>query len=168
MRRRLARYTAYFKASATPSLWHDLNVHQEGGEAKNKAELVEGFKTFWLTVATRCEKYIWHLRKVIPRIIELNGYTNDYWFILLWFCCIQINSIHWADTPLCCCMSVSLHQGFITNRWSHVAVCTGRKPFTIQGFEPGWSMVLWIDRNKHMEVCEGKPGMGEHTFQLVG
>ncbi len=39
---------------------------------KNKAELVEGSKRFWLTVvATKCQKYIQHLRKVIPRIIEL-------------------------------------------------------------------------------------------------
>ena len=60
MRRRLASYTAYFKARATPSLWHEMKVHQKGGEAKkNKAELVEGIKRFWLTVvATKCQKYI--------------------------------------------------------------------------------------------------------------
>ena len=34
MRRRLASYMAYFKARATPSLWHELKVHQKGGEAK--------------------------------------------------------------------------------------------------------------------------------------
>ena len=135
---------------------------------KNKAELVEGIKRFWLTVvATKCQKYIRHLKKVIPGIIELNGNATGYWFILLWFCCIQSNSIHWAGTPLCCSMSVSLHQGFTTNRWSHVVVCTGRKQFTILEFEPCWSVLLWIDRKKHMEVCGGKSGMCEHTFQLV-
>ena len=119
---------------------------------KNKAELVEGIKRFWLTVvATKCQKYIRHLRKVIPRIIELNGNATGYWFIVLWFCCIQSNSIHWAGTPLWCCMSVSLLQA-TTNRWSHVVVCTGRKQFTILKFEPCWSVVLWIDRKKYMEV----------------
>ena len=133
---------------------------------KNKAELVEETKRFWLTVvATKCQKYIRHLRKVIPGIIELNGSATGYWFILLWFCCIQSNSIHWAGTPLCCCMSVvSLHQGFTTNRWSHVVVCTGRKQFTILEFELCWGVVLWIDRKKHMEVCGEKPGMFNTPF----
>ena len=149
MRRRLASYTAYFKARAIPSLWHELKVHQKGGEAKkNKAELVEGIKRFWLTVvATKYQKYIRHLRKVIPRIIELNGNATGYWFILLWFCCIQSNSIHWASTPLCCCMSVSLHQGFTTNRWSHVVVCTGRIFFYYSGI---WTMLKcgFMDRQE--------------------
>ena len=80
---------------------------------KYKAELVEGIKRFWLTVdATKCQKYIRHLRKVISRIIELNGNATGYWFILFWFCFIQSNSIYWAGITLCCCMSVSLHQGF--------------------------------------------------------
>ena len=79
MRRWLASYTAYFKAWATPSLWHELKVHHKGGEAKNKAELMEGIKRFWLTiVATKCQKYIRHLKIVIPRIVELNGNATDY------------------------------------------------------------------------------------------
>ena len=80
MRRRLASYTACFKARATPSLWHELKefIRREV-KPKNKAELVEGIKRFWLTVdATKCQKYIRHLRKVIPRIIELNGNATGY------------------------------------------------------------------------------------------
>ncbi len=79
MRPQLASYTACFKARATPSLWHELKVYQKGGEAINKAELVEGIKRFWLTVdATKCQEYIRHLRKVIPPIIELNGNATGY------------------------------------------------------------------------------------------
>ena len=80
MRPRLASYTACFKARATPSLWHELKefIRREV-KPKNKAVLVEGIKRFWLTVdATKCQKYIRHLRKVIPRIIELNGNATGY------------------------------------------------------------------------------------------
>ena len=42
MRRRLASYIAYFKARATSSLWHELKVHQKGGEAKKKQGRVGG------------------------------------------------------------------------------------------------------------------------------
>ena len=42
MRRWLASYTAYFKARATPSLWHELKVHQKGGEAKNQGRVGGG------------------------------------------------------------------------------------------------------------------------------
>ena len=39
-----------------------------------KNELVEGIQFFGRTVTVnKCIKYIRHLRKVIPRIIELNG-----------------------------------------------------------------------------------------------
>ena len=79
MRRQLASYTAYFKARAAPSLWHELKVHQKGGEAKKQGRVGGGIKRFWLTVvATKCQKYIRHLRKVIPRIIELNGNSTGY------------------------------------------------------------------------------------------
>ena len=46
---------------------------------KTKSELVEGIKTFWDTVTIeKCTKYIRHLRKVIPRAIELNGDATGY------------------------------------------------------------------------------------------
>ena len=80
MRRWLASYTAYFKARDTPSLWHELKefIRREV-KPKNKAELVEGIKRFWLTVdATKCQKYIQYLSKVIPRIVELNGNATGY------------------------------------------------------------------------------------------
>ena len=42
MRPRLASYTACFKARATPSLWHELKVHQKGGEAKKQGRVGGG------------------------------------------------------------------------------------------------------------------------------
>ena len=67
-------------ANPIGNLWHELKefIRREV-KPKNKAELVEGIKRFWLTVdATKCQKYIRHLRKVIPQIIELNGNATGY------------------------------------------------------------------------------------------
>ena len=41
---------------------------------KSKDELVDGIMRFWGTVTVpKCRKYIQHLQKVIPKIIEING-----------------------------------------------------------------------------------------------
>ena len=41
---------------------------------KNQIELVKGIKSFWDTVGpTKCRKYVGHLKKVIPKVIELKG-----------------------------------------------------------------------------------------------
>ena len=46
---------------------------------KTKGELVEGIKAFWRTVTmTKCVKYIDHLKKVIPRVIKLEGGATGY------------------------------------------------------------------------------------------
>ena len=46
---------------------------------KRKEELVEGIKTFWETVTVvKCRKYIGHLKKVIPKVIELQGDATGY------------------------------------------------------------------------------------------
>ncbi len=43
-------------------------------KARSKNALVQGILDFWATVdAAKCQRYIRHLRKVIPRMIELNG-----------------------------------------------------------------------------------------------
>ena len=54
--------------------------------------------------------------------------------------------------PLLLHICFFLDQGFTRNRCRHVVVCLGRKFFTILEFEPCWSVVLWIDRKKYMEV----------------
>ena len=46
---------------------------------KNKEELIIGIKAFWKTVTPAvCAKYIGHLKKVIPKAIELKGTATGY------------------------------------------------------------------------------------------
>ena len=79
MRRWLASYTAYFKARATPSLWHELKVHQKGGEAKKQGRVGgEEQKILADCCCHQVPEIYPHLRKVIPRIIELNGNATGY------------------------------------------------------------------------------------------
>ena len=62
------------------NLWHELKefIRREV-KPKVKDELVQGVLDFWKTVdAQKCVKYIRHLRKVIPRVIELNGNATGY------------------------------------------------------------------------------------------
>ena len=55
-------------ANPIENLWHKL-----------KADLVLGIQQFWATVdAQKCQKYIGHLRKVVPKIVELNGLATGY------------------------------------------------------------------------------------------
>ena len=45
----------------------------------NKDKLVNGIAEFWKTVdQAKCKKYIRHLRKVLPKIIELEGAATGY------------------------------------------------------------------------------------------
>lgn len=62
------------------NLWHELKEHLRAKvKPKNQSELVEGIKGFWSTVnRAKCKKYIRHLKKVIPRVIELNGDATGY------------------------------------------------------------------------------------------
>ena len=69
----------------TPAESPDLNpIENVGHEMKEymrrevkpttKEELVQGILQFWETVVVaKCTKYIQHLKKVIPKVIELNG-----------------------------------------------------------------------------------------------
>ena len=62
------------------NLWHELKefIHREV-KPTTKNELIEGIKRFWKTVTVeKCTKYIRHLRKVIPRAIELQGGATGY------------------------------------------------------------------------------------------
>ena len=46
---------------------------------KTKQELIEGIHTFWARVDIhRCRCYIGHLRKVLPKIIEVHGDATGY------------------------------------------------------------------------------------------
>ena len=62
------------------NMWHELKEYiRREVKPKTKSELVDGIKNFWATVTVeKCTKYIRHLRKVIPRAIELNGDATGY------------------------------------------------------------------------------------------
>ena len=62
------------------NLWHEMKEFlRREVKPKNKEQLVDRILTFWTTVdIQKCTKYIRHLRKVIPRVIELHGNATGY------------------------------------------------------------------------------------------
>ena len=62
------------------NLWHKLKDYLRGViKLKSKQELVDGILTFWETVDEyKCHRYISHLQKVIPKVIECNGNATGY------------------------------------------------------------------------------------------
>lgn len=62
------------------NLWHELKefIRREV-KPHSKSELISGITQFWDTVcAAKCCKYIYHLRKVIPKVIAVNGAATGY------------------------------------------------------------------------------------------
>ena len=62
------------------NLWHELKEYiRREVKPRTKDELVDGISKFWETVTVeKCNRYINHLKKVIPRVIELNGEPTGY------------------------------------------------------------------------------------------
>ena len=62
------------------NLWHELKEYMRREvKPKNKLELVQGIIRFWRTVDVhKCCRYINHLRKVLPKVIEVNGEPTGY------------------------------------------------------------------------------------------
>ena len=62
------------------NLWHELKEYlRREIKPKSKDELVDGIVQFWGSVSgEKCRKYIRHLHKVIPRVIELGGAATGY------------------------------------------------------------------------------------------
>ena len=62
------------------NLWHELKEYiRRVVKPKTKDELISGILAFWSTVdVAKCRKYIQHLKKVIPRVIELEGQATGY------------------------------------------------------------------------------------------
>ena len=57
------------------NLWHELKefIRREV-KPKHKEELVSGIQRFWDTIDVhKCCRYINHLKKVLPKVIECNG-----------------------------------------------------------------------------------------------
>ena len=62
------------------NLMHDLKEYvTDVIKPSSKSELISGIKSFWRTVNIhRCCKYINHLQKVVPRVIECQGAATGY------------------------------------------------------------------------------------------
>ena len=62
------------------NLWHEMKEYlRREVKPKTKQELITGIEQFWETVTgEKCRKYIRHLQKVIPKVIELNGAATGY------------------------------------------------------------------------------------------
>ena len=62
------------------NLWHELKEYiSREVKPRRKEELVEGIERFWITVdVVKCKKYICHLKKVLPKVIELQGAATGY------------------------------------------------------------------------------------------
>ena len=62
------------------NLWHELKefIHREV-KPTTKDELVREIRDFWATVDEyKCRRYIGHLRKVLPKVVEKNGCATGY------------------------------------------------------------------------------------------
>ena len=62
------------------NLWHALKEYIRGvKKTRVKEELISGIEKFWQRVSVeKCRKYIGHLKKVIPRVIEVEGAATGY------------------------------------------------------------------------------------------
>ena len=62
------------------NLCHELKEYMRREfKPRTKDELIAGIIAFWHTVDKEmCQKYIRHLRKVIPKVIELNVAATGY------------------------------------------------------------------------------------------
>ena len=62
------------------NLWHELKkfIRREV-KPTSKEELISGIRAFWETfTAEKCQKYIGHLKKVIPEVIVCEGGATGY------------------------------------------------------------------------------------------
>ncbi len=57
-------------------MWHELKEYlRKEIKRRTKDELISGIEEF--CDRSKCQKYIRHLRKVLPRAVELNGDATD-------------------------------------------------------------------------------------------
>ena len=66
-------------ANPIENMWHELKENIRRVKPRSKEELVGAIKTFWRSVdVAKCKRYIKHLEKVLPRMVELNGAATGY------------------------------------------------------------------------------------------
>ena len=61
-------------------IWHELKSYlRRFVKPTNKEQLVNGIQEFWQTVTPeKCQRYIGHLRKVVPEVIRREGRASGY------------------------------------------------------------------------------------------
>ena len=66
------------------NVWGALTIYlRDQVKPRNQAELITGIKGFWRTMTPSvCAKFISHLEKVIPRVVEVNGGPTGYYVCL--------------------------------------------------------------------------------------
>ena len=62
------------------NLWHELKEYiRRTAKPKSKQQLISGINSFWETVSVeKCQKYIGHLKKVVPEVIKCGGGATGY------------------------------------------------------------------------------------------
>ena len=62
------------------NLWHELKEYlRREVKPDTKQRLIDGIHAFWRTVdVAKCTRYIRHLRRVLPRVIELKGAATGF------------------------------------------------------------------------------------------
>ena len=62
------------------NLWHELKEYiRRVIKPTTKQELVDGINLFWSTVDVhKCHRYFNHMKKVIPKVIEVKGEPTGY------------------------------------------------------------------------------------------
>ena len=62
------------------NLWHEMKLYiSTEVKPTTKDQLVDGLEAFWKTITVeKCQRYIGHLRKVIPAVIEADGGPSGY------------------------------------------------------------------------------------------
>ena len=90
------------------NLWHEMEYIRREVKPRTKDELVQGIKDFWNTVhVQKCTKYIRHLRKVLPKVIELEGAAtvsmSTYCFRML-FSIVYYVKVNCTQELISCCI----------------------------------------------------------------
>ena len=76
---RLGLHGSSCNSNAIENTWHKLKEYiQREIKPKTKQELITGIESFWEIVTKDKCKHIRHLRKVIPKIIDVNSAATGY------------------------------------------------------------------------------------------
>lgn len=62
------------------NMWHQVKEHlRKNVKPTSKDELVNAIDAFWRTIEPElCNRYIGHLKKVLPAVVEKNGQATGY------------------------------------------------------------------------------------------